>query len=134
VANGFAELTIPEAPTAGLDVVFWLGSGARTATVVGVLGSAVSSPTEPSSEEAGSSEAPASRGASSWVAGWVPQEARVKSINTAKSSLAKIRSSINKLPDSVYHKRRKTIVADPVRRVILVLSLVRLLWVRKAEC
>jgi len=64
----------------------------------------------------------------------VPQEARVKSINTAKSSLAKIRSSINKLPDSVYHKRRKTIVADPVRRVILVLSLVRLLWVRKAEC
>src|SRR5215217_3570054 len=69
VASGWAELTIPEAPTAGLDVVFWLGSGVRTATVVGVLGSAVSSPTEPSSEEAVSSEALPTRGALSGVTG-----------------------------------------------------------------
>src|ERR671938_294591 len=55
VASGLAELTIPDAPTAGLVGVFSLGSGSEMAAEDEVVGSAVSPPARASSGEVVSS-------------------------------------------------------------------------------
>src|SRR5919202_6358545 len=83
VASGLAELTMPDLPTAGLAVVFWLilravvSPDSGSAAVVEEVGPVISPPTtEPSVEEVALSRAAD-----------CAQELRVPTINTMKSIL-----------------------------------------------
>src|SRR5918994_5347315 len=83
VARGFAELTMPEDPVAGLVEVFWVGSGTELAAGVKASGS-TSSSTVASSSETNSSAASA-RGASSETEERPPQELRAATTDTTKA-------------------------------------------------
>jgi hypothetical protein len=102
VASGLAELTMPDLPTAGLVVVFWLilrgvvSADSGSAVVDEEVGPAVSSPsTEPSFEEVLSKFAAC------------VQELRIPTINTTKSILLKntLHKSQSCQPRSRYNTR-----------------------------
>src|SRR5215216_2190796 len=85
VAKGLAELTIPDAPIAGLVDVLWLGFGAGSATDAEVVGSVVSSPAIPSSEEVVSSPASSRRALFSEAVDGA-QELNIATANTTKNA------------------------------------------------
>ena len=120
VAKGLAELTIPDAPLAGLVDVLWLGFGAGSATGAEVVGSVVSSPAIPSSEEVVSSPA-SSRGALFSKAVDGAQELSIATTNptkNAKSILLKIRSQKDTLAEPTYNTgQEKQPLSSPMQRV-----------------
>src|SRR5918996_3384172 len=82
VARGFAELTMPEDPVAGLVEVFWVGSGTELAAGVKASDSTGSSTIASS----GTSSSPASAcGASSETEERAPQELRTATTDTTKA-------------------------------------------------
>src|ERR671917_2866555 len=82
VARGFAELTMPEDPVAGLVAVFWVGSGTELAAGVKAAGSTGSATV--ASSETTSSWASA-REASSGTEERAPQELRTATTDTTKA-------------------------------------------------
>jgi hypothetical protein len=91
VARGFAELTMPEDPVAGLVEVFWVGSGTELEMDIEV-DDPVISPAASSTEEVASSPA-FSREALSGEADWAHELSTTKS-NPTKSNKTRFPTSL----------------------------------------
>src|SRR5918993_1067059 len=95
VAYGLAELTIPDVPTAGSVVVFWVGCTAPDDFEE--LVDSVDSATRASAGAVTSSPAPSSLEATSEVEDQAPQELRTVTIMHTRSILPNMRSTVSRV-------------------------------------